>query len=136
MLVDLLALAGYLAGSYTLPQESISNLTVVSGGGGACATDPRGTDTYATVAIRWSLSNFDATLFDLKLYQDGVLIQTLPGDATSASYDTGYVEGASQSQFWSNWVFRVDGVKKSDGTVVSSQTAPPFVQLYGSCPRL
>lgn len=136
MLIALLAMAGQSASDFTQPQEEVSAVLANDLVLGQCNALFDGTvDAQAVLRISWTLVNVDAARFDIKLYEDGVqLVPTLPGDTTL--YDktiAGSVVAGRYPVWQSNWIYRVDVVRKDDNVVVSSSTSEAWIQSYGGC---
>lgn len=114
-------------------QPAVSAVVLSTAIAGACA-GPGIIATSASVHIAWTLTNPDPSLYSVKVYENGALLQTLAGDATS--YDkpvSGAVENGSTASWFSNWTYRVDVVRNSDSVAVSSATSTAWVKKYGGC---
>lgn len=132
-MIDMIILLG--AAVIVASGPVVSGVSVSSINAGACAL--RFVAVEAQIRISWSLTSPDAALYDVLLYENGGLLATLAG--TTIQYDktiSGSVEdpsGSYGSHWSSNWVYRVDVVRKSDGVVVSSASAPQWTLQYGDC---
>jgi hypothetical protein len=106
---------------------SVNNVVVNTSDTGSCSPP-----TPARILVSWNIANFDAALHVMKVYENGILVNT----GTVASYAKrigSYVEYGSIGSFTSDWTYRVDLIRLSDNHVLSSSTSAPWNQLYGSC---
>lgn len=124
------------------------------GGGGAPPPVPALTSAYithfagvcnshilqvnATVTVNWTQTNFDNTLHEYRIYQDNVLVSVQGTSSLYFKQVSGVVEDGCGSSWQSDWVFRVDIVRKSDGVVLASREATGnannhHVWYYGTC---
>lgn len=135
MFVTMLALLAQAVSTPTGPV--LSGGTVSTTNAGACLIANGGVATPAQIQIAWSIAGVDAANYDIKIYENSVLLSTLAGSATSTSKTiTGYVQddaGAYTGRFVSNWVYRIDMVRKSDGVVVSTRSTANWIVQYGDC---
>lgn len=86
---------------------------------------------YASLRVSWTLSASYGITYQAKTYENGILVATsalLYHDKSIAQIEDGYDGSVS------NWTYRVDIVRISDGAVVTSQESSPWVQSYGRCP--
>lgn len=113
-------------------EPTLGAVTVASLNDGACSGS---TPTpAASLRVSWSAASPDATLYDTKVYKNGVLQATLPNTTTTHDETvTGYVLGGLRNSFASSWTYRVDVVRKSDSQVVSTQSSAPWQEEYGQC---
>lgn len=131
MFVDLLAVAGYLSSNFTIPQAAVTGLSQIMDGGSCSAGDP---SPAASLAFSWTVVNPDATLFDIKVYENDSLLTTLAGDATSYNRSLNpYVLGATGFEYRYLATYRFDVVRRSDGTVVSTVSGDPIDVFLGLC---
>jgi hypothetical protein len=118
------------------PAPSLSGGTVSHLTAGAC-NGVGGVSTPAQLQVSWGVANPDAVNYSIKIYENSVFQSTISGSSTTyAKTITGYVEdtsGGRSGTFTSNWTYRVDLVRLSDGVVVSSVTTAAWQQLYGDC---
>jgi hypothetical protein len=90
--------------------------------------------TNATVGISWTVTNGDDALYEIKVYEDGILIATKTGTTTQHTKTvTGFVEDGFFNPFFADWTYRVDMVRISDSVVVDTKTAADWEQWYGTC---
>lgn len=110
----------------------VSGAVVVSDFMGACYNGAL--DTPASIELQWNVAQANNTLYETQIRENGVLVATVPSTTTSWLKEvTGYVQNGSYHQFTSNWTYKVDMVRKSDGVAVGSTTASTWAQLYGKC---
>jgi hypothetical protein len=123
----------------TTPVPSLGPASVASSGGGSCDPVSGGTVTSATLRVSWTISNPDGVLYSIRIYENGILQETLGGTVTSwdktlsGSVEAGVVGESGVGQWTSNWVYRVDVVRLSDNVVVSTQSTSEWDQMYGVC---
>lgn len=85
----------------------------------------------ARIRIWWTLNNPYASTFQARIYENGIYIATV----TALEYVKiigGQIEDGLQGSY-SNWTYRVDIVRISNGAVVASQESSPWGQYYGVC---
>lgn len=141
MLELLLMLGGNNSASPGI-QPTLSGLSVSSLSGGACRIGGGGGLLIAAkVIVQWSVANPNDPQYAIKVYENGVLF----GDGTIPSSHVSYtktvagsveigVPGESGSGQWvSNWTYRIDLVRLSDGVAVQSLTSFLWAQGYGVC---
>lgn len=138
MLFAFLASLGQDASENTQPQETVSAVVVNDLSLGQCNVLFDGTiDSQASIRVSWSLTNADADRFDIRVYQDGVLVSgssALAGDTTFFDITIGGAVVGGRSPVWSSdWVFRIDVIRKDDALVVSNASSAAWVQTYGGC---
>lgn len=130
MLLALLMVAGQNA--LNVPQPGVSLASVASLDSGFCNIDHT-VGTPASVRVSWSIVNSDDTNFETHVYQDGVLVATVPSSQTQWDF---VLQGLVEDGFWpwtANSVFRIDIVRKSDSVAVASQETNPWTLTYGTC---
>lgn len=130
MLALLMALSDVTVTTPPSPQFSV-NPSVVSTNSGACNSFSHTMTQSASIRISWVLTLPYSTNFVARVYQNGVLVS---GDLTNLYYDKviGQVEYGSQSSL-SDWTYRVDIIRVSDGAVVASAESAAWIQQYGNC---
>lgn len=138
MLFAFLASLGQDASENTQPQEVVSAVVVNDLSLGQCNALFDGTiDSEASIRVSWSLTNADAARFEIKVYQDGVLVSgssAIAGDLTFFDITIGGAVVGGRSPVWlSDWVFRIDVIRKDDALVVSNASSVAWVQTYGGC---
>jgi hypothetical protein len=115
------------------PVPQISNAVIVQTNAGACGFGGTVT-TSAQNRLSWTLVNPNAVDYDIGVYENGVRISGGPGNTTFLDMEiTGSVRNGPFSQWNSNWTYRVDVERKSDGVVVASATSNNWNVTYGSC---
>jgi hypothetical protein len=136
VLIQLLSLAGALSGggggggAGTTP--SLSAVTVVRGLAGLCGIETTPL-MAATVIVSWTITNPDSTLYETRIYQNGIQQIALDTGTTDYEFIANGVEDGPVDPYNFDWQYRVDVVRKSDGTAVSSQTSNTLTVTYGYC---
>lgn len=92
----------------------------------------------ARITVNWSETNFNSALHEHRIYQDNVLIATLGAASSYSKFIPGVIEDGCGSSWQSDWVFRVDTVRKSNGGVLASVEATAnvgthHIWYYGTC---
>jgi hypothetical protein len=85
----------------------------------------------AAIRVSWTLTNPYGVTFEAKVYENEILVAV----TTGLFYDkviSGQVENGSLS-LMSDWTYRVDIVRISDGAVVDSNYSSAWQQIYGDC---
>ena len=139
--ITMVALLAAQSGLATLP--TLGAVTVSSFDTGSCDVGgDGGLATPAQIQISWGMTNPDDAQYQLKVYENGVLMSggTLACSATGLEKTiTGAVEAGVDgeaghgSEWTSDWTYRVDLVRLSDGVAVQTQSSSPWRQTYGVC---
>lgn len=131
-------LAALAQASPSTPYPAISGVAANEPTGGACSSVVHGlVQTPAQVQLTWAMAHVDTTNFETKVYENSILVATVTNDVLSWTKTiTGAVSvanGGNSAFFTSNWTYRVDVSRKSDGSVVDSVNGPTWIELYGGC---
>lgn len=110
-----------------------STPTVATSNGGAC--NGADVDTPASILVSWTITNSDPNNFTAKLYENGILKLS---QATNAGMSwpktiSGAVVDGPTMPWNANWIYRVDIVENTTGSVVSSKSSAEWTQAYGGC---
>jgi hypothetical protein len=113
---------------------SVANVVVTSLDAGSCASSRD-----AAIQVAWNLTNPNAGSYDILVYENDILIDTLAGSATSWTKSIpgmcGYPENNPLIDAHSlDLTYRLDVVRHTDGQVVSSAASDTWTHLYGVCP--
>jgi hypothetical protein len=131
LLFSLFAAMPYAGTSAITPQ--VTSVVTSSLRRGACQVGHTQPSQSAAVRTTWVVSNMDATLFDLKLYQNDVLVGTVTGTSQYDQDVNGSVEYGNRYPWSASWAYRIDVVRKSDGQIVASKAGAAFNMEYGGC---
>ena len=110
---------------------SVNTPTVATNNAGACTAGSP--DPEASIRVSWTITN-SAAGYTTKVYENDILVSSQA--ITLDFYDktvTGAVQNGPNGSWNADWTYRVDIVRTSDGSVVSSGTSSQWTQLYGSC---
>lgn len=114
----------------------VSTIAAASLSSGACSPGHTAPQFPAQVRVSWTLQNMDTSLYDTKLYENGVLVATTSGVLQWDKTITGAVEFGNRNPWVANWTYRLDVVRKTDAQVVASKTSAQFHMEYGGCSDL
>lgn len=114
----------------------VSSIAAASLRAGECSPGHTTPALSAQVRVSWALVNEDTSVYDTKLYENGVLVATPTGLTQWDKTITGSVEYGNRAPWSANWTYRLDVVRKSDGQVVASKTSALFHMEYGGCADL
>jgi hypothetical protein len=120
-----------IAVSALTPQ--VSSIAAASLQSGSCTVGQTTPAQPAKVRTSWTLANMDTSLYDTKLYENGVLVATPTGVLLWDKTIAGSVEYGNRAPWFASWTYRLDIVRKSDGQVVATRTSATFAQEYGGC---
>lgn len=117
------------------PAPTISNMTLTHFAG-VCTN--HNLTVNANVGFNWTETNFNSSLHEHRVYQDNVLLSTFGTGTSYLKQIPGVVQDGCGASWQSDWVFRVDIVRKSDSVVLASATVPGNVNdhwmwYYGTC---
>lgn len=104
------------------------------GTGGACSGGS--VSVSATVHIAWTITAPNPSTYKTRIKRSGADRSGLLLNTATSFDDTvqGYIEnGLINKVFTSNYTYTVEIVRISDGVVVASAAAQPWVQDYGNC---
>lgn len=107
--------------------------TVATTNAGACVGSS--VETPAAIEVSWTITNSDPTNFTAKLYENGIL-KLSSATAASMHWDktiSGAVVDGPTMPWNANWIYRVDIVENTTGSVVSSKSSAEWTQAYGGC---
>lgn len=124
-----LLLVGALAAD-TSPQ--LSAISVDHGSYGMCDGINMTPSEEATIVVSWTATNFDSSLHEFKVYQNGVLVSTQSTQSYTKTMTSRVVDGP-RNQLTTNYAFNVKLVLKSSGAVLVSKTSAVWAVTYGSC---
>lgn len=131
MIFPLFAFMHDIAVGALTPQ--VSTIASASLRSGTCTVGHSSPALSAQVRVSWTLANMDTSLYDTKLYENGVLVATTTGVLLWDKTINGSVEFGSRAPWIASWAYRLDVVRKSDGQTVASKTAATFNMEYGGC---
>lgn len=127
-------LLGLLAASTPTTVPTVTSVTVHSTQSGACQIDSDIPLSEAEYEVTTVIANADWTNFVVKLYENGVLVQTFTG--TPLVYDvtvSGRTESGTVDRAPANKTYRADVVHTANSQVVSSKSSAQWTQQYGRC---
>lgn len=116
---------------------SITTPTIATLAAGACSGHT--VSPSASIRVTWTVANADDTHYSTKVYfsdAGGGFILQITQASSVVTFDMlvdGERENGTVHDFTSNWIFRVDVARKSDGLVVSTKTSAAWQKAYGHC---
>ena len=131
MFLSLLAMAPDVSGPEVLP--SVTAVSVADVSLGACSAGSTIPLTSASHRCSWTLTGFDAALYTIKVYENGIEVLS----TTTATYFdrtvSGVVVNGPLMQYDDAWDYAVKIFRNSTSAAVATLSATTFPHTYGRC---
>jgi hypothetical protein len=107
--------------------------SVHSTSAGFCSGGPgSGVTSSAAIQLVWNITPLYSTSYFARVYENNILVLDNSTAFTFNKTMTGLVENSGGNP--ANLIYRIDIVRRSDGVVVASSTAPQWTKQYaGHC---